>query len=85
MKSVIILLIASVSAIKLRDPSPHLPSYPLPTFPLGSVNNMNYEHHFNAPKEEPDERKCQEKVGIPGTLRNCKKDIAGFPINPGKI
>ena len=85
MKSVIIMLIASVSAIKLtRDPA-IIPQYPLPEFPHGSVNNMNYEHHFNMPKEEPDERKCQEKVGIPGTLRNCKKDIAGFPINPGKI
>ena len=46
---------------------------------------MNYDHHFNMPKEEPDARKCQEKVGIPGTLRICPKDIHGFPINPGKI
>ena len=51
MKSAIILLIASVSAIKLSAPSDKLPTYPLPTFPNGSVNNMNYEHHFNAPKE----------------------------------
>ena len=76
MKFALIALLATYcSAIKISGTS----------FPEGSVNNMNYEHSFQVPAADPDDRKCQEKVGIPGTLRNCKKDVAGFPINPGKI
>ena len=98
MKSAIIaILVASTSAIRISTdppatPSPNLPSYPIAgaPFPEGSVNNMNYEGKFNAPPPAVDDRLCQEKVGLAGeldkrTLRNCKKDIAGHPINPGKI
>ena len=71
-------------------PSPNLPTYPLPAFPTGSVNNMNYEVKYDAPPEPEDLRKCQEKVGLHGelnerTLRNCPKDIHGHRINPGKV
>ena len=75
MKFAIIAVLATYcSAIKVRD-----------NFPEGSVNNMNYAYAFDQPKPVPDDRHCQEKVGIPGTLRNCKKDVNGFPINPGKV
>ena len=85
--AIIALLATSCSGVKItqKDPSPSLPTFPLEEFPKGSVNNLNYEHKFNEPKPDPDMRHCQEKVGIPGTLRNCKVDIYGQPINPGKI
>ena len=71
----ILALVSTTSAIRKKGDE----------FPMGSVNNMNYKWAYDHPPPEPDLRKCQEKVPIDMTLRDCKKDIAGFTINPGKI
>ena len=46
---------------------------------------MNYDKVYEVPGAVTDDRTCQEKVKMSLSLKNCKKDGQGFPINPGKI
>ena len=51
MKFTIIAVLASIcSGMKIREME----------FPVGSVNNMNYDHAFQVPGPIPDDRHCQE-------------------------